>query len=132
MNPLEHMKETAKQEWLASVPVFHRIISEALYCSLLTGLVFLCHTEIKVECKTKGILELISSWFLSGLASQYFFVQCLGQRKCPIVGEPEWLSLLSMSWDQAPGGLPAQQGVCFSLSLCPTPHSFFLSQINKI
>ena len=34
------------------------------------------------------------------------------------------------SWDGGPV-FSAQWGVCFSLSLCPSPHSFSLSQINK-
>ena len=63
------------------------------------------------------------------------------------VGAPGWLSGLSVClWlepsSQGPGiephgGLPAQRGACFSLSLCPTlslvhAHTLSLSQINKI
>ena len=62
-----------------------------------------------------------------------------------LAGAPGWLNWLSIylqlrSWSQGPGirphiRLPAQEGVCFSSSLCPLPsapalrHS--LSQINK-
>ena len=54
-----------------------------------------------------------------------------------IAGVPGWLNWLSIclwlgSWSQSPGikpciGLPAQWGVCFSLSLCPSPCSCSLS-----
>ena len=43
--------------------------------------------------------------------------------------------MISGSWDiPALGGLPVQQGVCFSLSLCPSTLlvlAFFLTKINK-
>lgn len=81
--------------------------------------------------------------------STWYFKSVWEKIKTIIIRTPRWLSQLNVclrlrSWFQSPGiqphiRLPAQQGVCFFLSFCPSsplvslpPLLHILSQINKI
>ena len=126
---------------LWSIPTQHNLGQR---CLLVTGGEWGCISEnpaprwtehSQVPVATSIHRESVDMSVVNALSQHYFPGSLLGQQITKVPTNCWWLHPLSIclglrSWSQGPGikphiGLPAQQGVCLSLSLFPTPCSCF-------